>query len=133
MTPSQSDDEAMTGRPETELVLHEEELRLGTVVREHGAIPFEKRIEMESVSDLVERQVEQAHVDRIAANEGDSGEIETLADGSISIPVLEEELVITKRVVVRERIVVRKETTTEQKRVEGQLRKERVEIDRTET
>ena len=61
--------------------------------------------------------------------ERDSGQIEELPDGSISIPVLEEELIITKRPVVRERIVVRKRTTTEEQRVEAELRSERLEFD----
>ena len=44
------------------------------------------------------------HVDtneRIAAEEGDSGEVELLDDGSVSIPVFEEVLIVTKRLVVR--------------------------------
>jgi hypothetical protein len=63
------------------------------------------------------------------AGEGDSGEIETLPDGSVSIPVLEEELVVTKRVVVRERIVVHKDVATRVERVEDELRRERVELE----
>jgi uncharacterized protein (TIGR02271 family) len=67
-------------------------------------------------------------VERVPAAEGDSGEVETLPDGSISVPVLEEELVVTKRVVVRERVIVRKRTTTERRRIEAELRKERVDL-----
>lgn len=63
------------------------------------------------------------------AEEYDSGEIETLPDGSISIPILEEELVVTKRLVVKERIIVRKDTVTETRRVDAELRKERLEIE----
>jgi uncharacterized protein (TIGR02271 family) len=44
------------------------------------------------------------------------------------VPVLEEELVVTKRVVVRERVIVRKRTTTERRRIEAELRKERVDV-----
>lgn len=68
-------------------------------------------------------------VERVPAGEGDSGEIETLPDGSVSIPVLEEQLVVTKRTVVRERIVVRKEVATETERVEAELRREHVDVD----
>jgi uncharacterized protein (TIGR02271 family) len=117
---------------DNELVLHEEELVLGTTVREHGSIKARKRITTEEVNDVVPRRVESAQIDRVAVSEGDSGEIETLPDGSISIPVLEEELVITKRVVVRERIVIRKEATIEEERVHAELRKEHVEIEPTE-
>jgi uncharacterized protein (TIGR02271 family) len=81
---------------------------------------------------LVTDRTEHAGVSRVPASEGDSGEIETLPDGSISIPVLEEELVVTKRMVVRERIVVRRETRVETQRLEETLRKERVEIETAE-
>jgi uncharacterized protein (TIGR02271 family) len=57
----------------------------------------------------------------------DSGEIETLSGGSISIPVVEEQIVVTKRPVVRERIVIRKDVETRTERVEDDLRRERVE------
>src|SRR3954463_615497 len=72
---------------------------------------------------------EGAAVERFATGEGDSGEVETLPNGSISIPILEEELVVTKRIVVRERIVVRKELVTETEHVEADLRRERIEVD----
>lgn len=58
----------------------------------------------------------------------DSGEVETLPDGSISIPILEEELVVTKRVVVRERLIVHKDSEVEHRAVGAELRRERVEV-----
>jgi uncharacterized protein (TIGR02271 family) len=79
--------------------------------------------------ELVARDVEEADVERMPAAEGDSGEVETLPDGSVSIPVLEEELEVRKRVVVRERIVIRKRTVTEEKHVRAELRRERVEVE----
>ena len=59
----------------------------------------------------------------------DSGEVETLADGSISVPIIEEEVVITKRRVVKERIIIRRGTIVESRRVDTTLRKERVVIE----
>jgi uncharacterized protein (TIGR02271 family) len=115
-----------------ELTLHEEELELGTDVREAGSVRARKRVEREEVSQLVPREFEHAEFDRVPAGEGDSGEIETLPDGSISIPLLEEELVVTKRIVVRERIVIRKEKQIEQRQVRAELRRERLEIDAPE-
>ena len=115
-----------------EIVRHEEELRLGARVEEQGAVRARKEVESERVAQTVPRRVE--HVDElehVPVGEGDSGEIETLPDGSISIPVLEEELVVTKRLVVRERVVVRKRTEVEEQVVEAELRKERVEIEST--
>jgi stress response protein YsnF len=59
----------------------------------------------------------------------DSGEVEVLEDGALSIPVLEEEAVVTKRWVVRERIIVRKGVTTERHTVNETVRREVVDID----
>ena len=80
-------------------------------------------------ASLVGRGIEQADVDRAAVGEADSGEIETLPDGSVSIPVFEEQLVIERRLVVRERIIVRKTVVTEEVPVTADLRRERVEVD----
>lgn len=59
----------------------------------------------------------------------DSGEVETLPDGSVSIPVFEEQLVVEKRLVVRERIVVRKELVTDEQVVTADLDREHVSVD----
>jgi uncharacterized protein (TIGR02271 family) len=64
-----------------------------------------------------------------AGRPADPGEVEILPDGSVSIPVLEEQLVCEKRLVVRERIVVRKETVTEDRMVEADLRREHVAVE----
>jgi stress response protein YsnF len=80
------------------------------------------------VAEYFPRDVEDIEMEHIDPNEEDSGEIETLPDGSLSIPILEEELVITKRVVVRERIIIRKQIQKEQVLVEADLRRERVSI-----
>jgi uncharacterized protein (TIGR02271 family) len=112
------------------VVRHEEEVELGSAVEEGGAVQARKRVETERGEQVVPRRIE--HVDdleRTAPAEGDSGEVEVLPDGSISIPVFEEELVVTKRLVVRERVVIRKRTQTEQRRVAAELRKERVEVE----
>ena len=119
----------MQTNDQTDLVRHEDELRIGRPIETVGRVQAKKRIEVERVGVDVPRSVEQAGVERVAASEGDSGQVETLTDGSISIPVIEEELVITKRLVVRERIVIRKEIVTETQRVEADLRREHVDVD----
>jgi uncharacterized protein (TIGR02271 family) len=119
----------MTESTDPNLIRHEEELRLSTQVTVVGAVHAEKRIEVEKVAQDFPREVEHAEIERTAAQEGDSGQIETLPDGSVSIPVLEEELIVTKRTVVRERIVIRKETVTAYQRVEAELRREQVDVE----
>ena len=108
---------------------HEEELRVSTQAQEIGSVRARKHVETDRVEEIVARQLEEADVERIAVSDGDSGEVETLPDGSVSIPLLEEELIITKRTVVRERIVIRKRTVTQHERIEAELRKERVEVE----
>ena len=108
----------------------EEQLAVDAETREVGSVRVRKRVERDKVDEVIPRSVEA--FDEIEArppNEQDSGEVEVLPDGSVSIPVLEEELVITKRTVVRERVVVKKRTETRQERVEAEIRKERVEIE----
>ena len=119
----------VAGRGEADVVRSEEELEVGVTEQPAGAVRAAKRVETEHVSELVERGIEHADVERSAAVEGDSGQIETLADGSISIPVFEEQLVVEKRLVVRERIVIRKHTVVEQELVEADLQKERVDVE----
>ena len=111
------------------MVRHEEELVTDTVVGEAGRVGVGKVVEHERVETVVPRGVEHAEFERQAPGEADSGEVEVLADGSVSIPVFEEELVIERRLVVRERVIVRKHTVTEERRVEADLRRERVEVE----
>jgi len=110
-------------------VRHDEELDVTTVGREAGRVGVRKVVEHERVETVVARDVERAELERQAAAEADSAEVEVLPDGSVSVPVFEEELVIEKRLVVRERVIIRKRTVSEDQRVEADLRRERVEIE----
>jgi uncharacterized protein (TIGR02271 family) len=118
-----------SGENDASLVRREEELITGTAVQEAGRVGVRKLVEHEPVETVVPRDVEHAEFERQRPGEVDSGEVEVLADGSVSIPVFEEELVIQKRLVVRERVIVRKHTVTEERRVEADLRRERVEVE----
>ena len=113
-----------------EVVRSEERLHVGTETRETGRVRALKRVEHEGVQTRVDRGTEHAELDRVpvADAEADSGQVETLPDGSLSIPVFEEQLVVTKRLVVRERVVVRKHTVYEEQLVRADLRKERLEV-----
>lgn len=110
------------------LVRREEELELGMETRELGHVRARKAVETETVTEVADRRIENAFVERAGGEDGDAGEVITLPDGSVSIPVFEEQLVVSKRLVVRERVILRKFTTTEQHRIEAELRRERIEI-----
>ncbi len=112
------------------VVRHEEQARIGTEQHESGRVGVRKHVETYPVEKVVPRSVEHADdSERLPAVEGDSGEVETLADGSISIPVFEEVLVVTKRLVVRERVIVRKRTVIDEYRLQTELRREHVTVD----
>jgi uncharacterized protein (TIGR02271 family) len=117
---------------ETSAIRHEEVADVGTRWQGVGAVRASKHVEYERYDEVVPHQVEDVELERVAAEQEDSGEIETLPDGSISIPVFEEELVVTTRTVLRERVIVRKRTVEESQRIVADLRKERVEIDADE-
>lgn len=125
------DDPARAHRPDdAEVTRHEERLHVGTEQQDAGAVRVRKHVETTPVEHVVSRSVEHADAsERVPAVEGDSGEVETLEDGSVSIPVFEEVLVVTKKLVVRERVIVRKSTVVDEHTLETELRREHVTID----
>ncbi len=111
------------------LVLHEEDGSIGKRSEAVGSARARRRVEREKVQGEYPRQLEQLAHERVPVDENDSGEIETLRDGSISIPLFEEELVVTKKKVLRERVIIRKQTVTDWEKVEAELRRERIEFE----
>ncbi len=81
------------------------------------------------MNELVPVNLEELALDRVAVEKGDSGQIETLPDGSVSIPLFAEELVVVRRTVLKERVIIRKEVTAEKHRVEDTLRREVVDVE----
>jgi uncharacterized protein (TIGR02271 family) len=111
------------------VIRSEEQLDVERRQREAGRAVIRKQIDHEEVERVVPVDIEHAETERADALEDDHGEIVTLPDGTVSIPVFEEQLVVEKRLVVRERILVRKHTVTEQQLVTADLRRERVEVE----
>jgi uncharacterized protein (TIGR02271 family) len=114
---------------DTSLVRHEEHARVDKQPEELGALRARREVVREQVQADYPRQTERLHSERVAVGEGDSGKIETLPDGSVSIPLFEEELVVTRKTVLRERVIIRKESVTETQTVKAELRKEQVHFD----
>jgi uncharacterized protein (TIGR02271 family) len=113
----------------SELIRSEEQLEVRAEPVLRPGVGVRKHAETEDVEAAYERAVEQIDgLEHAAAAEGDSGEAEVLPDGSVSIPVFEERLVVTKEVVVKERVIVRKRTVTETQLVQESLRRERVDV-----
>ncbi|MBA3246165.1 MAG: YsnF/AvaK domain-containing protein [Actinobacteria bacterium] len=114
---------------EAVVIRHEEVATVGTRWRGAGSVKAKKRVDTLKVDELIEKTRERVELERAPVEDGDAGGIETLADGSISIPVYEERLVVTKEVVLTERVVIRKQVETVTERVRDELRRERVEIE----
>lgn len=127
----------MTGAHESQeahddptVVLHEERAHVTTESTEAGRVRVAKHVETVPVEQTVSRDVEHADTTHHEpAVEGDTGEVITLPDGSVSIPVFEEVLVVTKKLVVRERVIVRKHTVVDEHVLRTELRREHVSVD----
>lgn len=117
------------GQPGPSLARYEEEMVTGTRPLEDATIRLRKTVETRRIDESVPYDVQYGEVERVAPNDMDSGEIETLDDGALSIPVLEEQVVVTKRTVVRERIIVRRRSQTEVQQVTMDLKREHVDVE----
>lgn len=132
-TMSSEDETSLGERDEpprqTRLVRHEEEVAgVEKSWRTAGYMRARKHVEHAPVRETLTRDVEDVELERRPARANDSGRVETLPDGSISIPVYEEELVVTRRPVLRERVIIRKAVTTEHETIKAELRKEHVDV-----
>jgi stress response protein YsnF len=88
-----------------------------------------KRIEPFAVVEVHDRSVEFGDVYEGAPDHADDGRIVELEDGSVSVPLFEEQVVVEKRLVLRERVVIRKAVLGEHARISEQRDVERVEIE----
>ncbi len=117
-------------RVDADVTRHEERTVVGHELEETGRVRVRKHVETLPVEEVVPRNTEQVDFSqRAPADEHDTGEVITLEDGSVSIPVFEEVLVVTKKLVVRERVIVRKETVVDEYRLQTELRREHVTVD----
>ena len=115
------------------LTRSEEELAVGKRRVEAGSVDVRKHVETERVRRDVPVTREAVTVERrpidAASASGASGRAEIRGD-EVRVPVMGEEVVVDKRTVPKEEIVIRKHAVQDEKTVEADLRKERVEVDK---
>jgi uncharacterized protein (TIGR02271 family) len=111
------------------LVRHEEEARVETRREEIGRFGARREVSLRTAREQHERRLEDVAEERVPAAPDDSGEVEVLPDGSVSIPLFEEELVVTRRLVLRERVVIRKKLVSQVETVEAELKREHIAFD----
>jgi len=105
----------------------EEELRAGVREREAGQVSVRKRVRTERERIAVPKRREEVSVERTPVDrEAGAGEI---GEDEVSVPVVEEEVVVDKRPVVKEEIRVKKDVVEDEEVVEEEVRKEEVDVD----
>jgi uncharacterized protein (TIGR02271 family) len=112
---------------EERIVLSEEELMVGKREVSAGEVVVHKHMEEQVVRQTVPLMREHVEVERRPVPPGVGLEPRT-EDGVLYVPIVEEELVITKRLVAREELVIRKTRITEDQVIEETLRRERAEV-----
>lgn len=115
------------------LTRSEEELAVGKRKVKAGEVDVHKRVETEHVREKVPVTREEVTVERRPLS-GDAaraaGSRAEIRDDEIRVPVMAEEVVVDKRAVPKEELVIRKEAVRDEKTIEADLKKERIEVDR---
>ncbi|MBA3890226.1 MAG: DUF2382 domain-containing protein [Gemmatimonadaceae bacterium] len=111
------------------LTLSEERLAVGKRDVKKGEVEVRKTVDTRHVAKDVPTTREQVHVERRPATPGMSANPQ-ISEDEIRVPVMGEEVVVEKRTVPMEEIVISKEQVAGTKRVEADLRREHVDVDR---
>ncbi|MDO5576106.1 MAG: YsnF/AvaK domain-containing protein [Fibrobacter sp.] len=117
---------------ETTIPVHEEELEAQKISRPKGEVHIRKVVHTEMKQFTVPVTREEIIVERRPVTENrplKPGE-QIFKEEDIRIPVSEEEVEIIKRPVTKEEVHIRKVLHTDEQNVEGEVRKENVEINR---
>jgi len=109
------------------VVLSEEELVVGKREVPVGEVVVQKHIEEQVIRQTIPVTREKVEVERRPLPPGAGLEPRTEGD-VMYIPLVEEELVVTKRLVAREELVIRKTRVTEEQVIEETVRRERAEV-----
>ncbi len=114
--------------PEQRLGPRQAEFTAGTSWSQGDDVRLRKWVETDAIRDDVTRQVGSVETEHASADEVDDGEVHELSDGTLSIPVFEEQIVVTRRTVVRERILLRRQIVAETVEVKTEVRREEFEL-----
>jgi uncharacterized protein (TIGR02271 family) len=117
-------DEAMTRS--------EEEVAVGTTQRETGRARLRKYVVTENVQQTVPVQREEVRVERepiTDANVGNAMDGPELSEEEHEVTLRSEEPVVEKRTVPKERVRLDKDTVTDERTVDEEVRKERIEAE----
>lgn len=112
---------------EVRMQISEEELEIGKRMVSAGEVRVHKRVQTQQVREVVPVMREDVTVERRPLAEGAG--LEPRQEGDTwYVPIVEEELVIQKRLVAREEMVIRKRQVVEEQVIEETLRRETPEV-----
>lgn len=107
-----------------------EEVRIGKRRVSAGEVTVRKHVETERVQQPVTRTREEVTVERRPVSAGSRGKAE-IGENEVRIPLTEEQVIVEKRPVVKEELVIGKRQVEEHDTIETDVRRERIEVDRS--
>ena len=114
---------------EIQIILHEEQLRVGKREVSAGGVQLRKTVRTEQVNVPVELRREDVTIERVAASDvGNLNTADAFKEGVIEVPLTREEAVVSKEAQVTGAVRVKKTAETETQQVSEQVRKEDVEV-----
>jgi stress response protein YsnF len=129
-----------TGQGDIAIPLYEEQVIVGTRTTDSGGVRLHKQVTTETVSQPVQVQRQTVTVKREAAPAGQAmsqdagkqgGSMATpFEEGEIVIKVQNQEPVVETRIVPSGKVVVQTRTSTEQMKVQRQVRREKIGVDK---
>lgn len=120
-------------QPETSIPLVEEEAHVGKRTRTTGRVRI--RTEVDEVEQLVAAELmqERVEVERVPVDRIVDAAPPVRTEGDVTIvPVLEEVLVVEKRLVLKEELRIRRSRTQETEEIPVRLRKQRAVVERSD-
>jgi len=108
----------------------EEELVVGKRPVKTGEVGIRKTVETEHVSKSVPLTHEEVEIERHPVAADSRRDDVEIGEQSIRIPLSAEEAVVNKRAVAKEEVVVKKRAVKETRNVEGEVRKERIDVNK---
>lgn len=117
---------------ETKVPVMEEELRVDKANKEVGEVKVKKVVHSELRHFSIPVMKEEVRVERVPVSDQNrnlSSSDARFENKTVSVPVSEEQVTISKRPVVKEEVRISKERKSHDQRVEGEVRKEEVKIE----
>jgi uncharacterized protein (TIGR02271 family) len=115
-------------RGEARMTVAREELKVGKRRVQAGEAYLRKTVETEHVRETVPLMHEEVTIERRPISSSDRVNATIGQDQEIRVPLMAEEAVAEKRVVGEEEVVLHKRAVEEQRTVEADLRRERVDV-----